>query len=58
MTADTTADDRYPTTGPDEQRYDSYRCTQTDDGAVLLFHADNDAEWIRAAESCSLKGWR
>ena len=58
MTRNTTADDRYPTTGPDEGRYDSYRYTTTSDGAALVYHVDNDDEWVQAAEACSLDAWR
>lgn len=58
MTGNTTTDDRYPTTGPDEGRYDSYRYTTTGDGAALVYHVDNEDEWVQADEARALADWR
>ena len=50
--------DRFPTTGPDEQTYDRYRFDTTADGEALIYDKTTAEAWIQATWCVSLDEWR
>jgi hypothetical protein len=50
--------DRLPTTGPAQLPYEQYRFTITTDGNGLVYHADDDEQWIESETVLTLDDWR
>lgn len=51
-------DDRFPTTGPSDEQYESYSFEWTSDGEGLIYDDQNSDEWIQAGVTISLDAWR
>jgi hypothetical protein len=59
MTTDTRdPSDRFPTSGPERAPYDQYRFVTTADGHGIIYHVAETEEWIQAASTVALDGWR
>lgn len=52
------ADDRLPTTGPDDVTYERYRANEVGDGALLVYDVGADGAWIQSSRHHSLETWR
>ncbi|MFC7028352.1 hypothetical protein ACFQH8_14730 [Halomicroarcula sp. GCM10025710] len=45
------SDDRFPTTGPDSERYDRYRLVTTGTDEVIIYDTESDDAWIQTGSS-------
>jgi hypothetical protein len=51
------SDDRFPTTGPDSERYDRYRLVTTGTDEAIIYDTECDDAWIQTELVVDLNDW-